>query len=706
MTGAELARALLARWWVVGLVLVAGFGLVAGAFDPGGATWLGVPLFLALGAAAVLDGRVRLAGRTAPRPLFTLEGPLIWLLGAYVLTRAAGQFGPHLFPLVIGLVAWLVATFPRATWLKLVIVAVCVELGLTLAARQEFATFLIHGLVTAGAAYGLLRLSHAEAFRRRVEAEQAKAATESARQEKARGFGLLTTQAPSISSLPGLAEAGDRPTVGRMALDHLDRAFNLELDILRKALDLSAAIVLWHDRDRGVLSLRGYTGDGQVADGPYPDGAGIPGSVLRDGTEVAVAPVHAGAGGLPYRGPDPQGVGAVLAVAILPEDGGRPLGVLCIDRARPDRWTEAERGAVRTAARKLALDVAVWQRLKQTDTEATTIHRICAGLQTLNGALGIDQAASAALAAVRVLVHPDLAVVSTIRGGAHVVLRAEGDGAERLTGLHFAGDEGLVGKAIAHGRPLPVNGTWKGTQGVFTAADRLDTMRSLTILPLTKGEGGPIGALTVASRAEGAFGDRQQEVLALIATQVAVKLDRAEAHEQIREMATTDGLTGLANHRVFQQAFDNMLTRAQRQASPLCLLLIDIDHFKRLNDTCGHPFGDVVLRGVARVQAAAVRKVDLAARYGGEEFALLVEGSGEDGGRRLAERIRSEVEGLRFDHERGPVSVTLSVGIAAYPADGATKTELIDRADKALYHAKEAGRNQAVAWSDLAARTS
>ncbi|MEZ4468472.1 MAG: GAF domain-containing protein, partial [bacterium] len=267
--------------------------------------------------------------------------------------------------------------------------------------------------------------------------------------------------------------------------------FSLELEMLRHALGLSAAVVLWHDREHGTLAVRGYTGDGQLADGPYPDGAGIPGSALRDGGEVAVAPLHEGAGGLPYRGASPRGVGAVLAVAIPAEAGGRPVGVLCVDRARAERWADSEREVVRTAARKLALDVSAWQRLKHTDTEATTISRICVGLSTLNGALGMEQAAAAALAAVRVLVHPQLAVLSIVRGGAHVVLRAEGDGAERLAGLHFSSEEGLVGKAIAHGRPLPVNGTWKGTQGVFTATDRLEGMRSLTIIPSRRARAAP-----------------------------------------------------------------------------------------------------------------------------------------------------------------------------------------------------------------------
>ncbi|MCA9541284.1 MAG: GGDEF domain-containing protein, partial [Myxococcales bacterium] len=193
-----------------------------------------------------------------------------------------------------------------------------------------------------------------------------------------------------------------------------------------------------------------------------------------------------------------------------------------------------------------------------------------------------------------------------------------------------------------------------------------------------------------------------REMLELIAGQVAIKLDLAEAHEQIREMATTDGLTGLANHRTFQQAFDNMLSRADRRGDPLAFILIDIDHFKKLNDNYGHPFGDEVLRGVARVLASAVRKVDLAARYGGEEFGVILEGSDREGARQMAERIRAEVEALTFQHEsKGEVRVTLSLGVAAFPGDGSEKEKLIANADLALYHAKHGGRNQVCCFADL-----
>src|SRR4029078_7230583 len=145
-------------------------------------------------------------------------------------------------------------------------------------------------------------------------------------------------------------------------------------------------------------------------------------------------------------------------------------------------------------------------------------------------------------------------------------------------------------------------------------------------------------------------------------------------------------------NRSFEERIVDMLARAERSQGKQALLLSDIDHFKKVNDTYRHPTGDVVLRGVAQVVRDCVRKVDLAARYGGEEFAIVLEGTDREGARQLAERIRSEVQKQQFQSQKGPFGCTLSLGIAVYPDDGKDAKTLIDHADQSLYHAKHNGR--------------
>nr|MBP6743315.1 GGDEF domain-containing protein [Deltaproteobacteria bacterium] len=215
------------------------------------------------------------------------------------------------------------------------------------------------------------------------------------------------------------------------------------------------------------------------------------------------------------------------------------------------------------------------------------------------------------------------------------------------------------------------------------------------------------GTLVVASRTANLFRGHKdrQHILHVLANQIAGSLDNARMYRELEAMATTDGLTGLTNRRAFQERLTEMLGRAERHGRPLTLLLCDIDHFKKINDTYGHPVGDTVLKRVAQVVAAQVRKIDIAARYGGEEFAVVLESTDQEGGRQLAERIRQEVQKLVLAQEQGggTFGCTLSLGISTFPSDGQDGRLLIQRADQALYYAKRNGRNRAVAFGEVAA---
>ncbi len=224
------------------------------------------------------------------------------------------------------------------------------------------------------------------------------------------------------------------------------------------------------------------------------------------------------------------------------------------------------------------------------------------------------------------------------------------------------------------------------------------------MLPLLSGEEA-IGTFTLATRAEKRFGKDVREMLAVIGNQVAVSLENGLLYKKMETMATTDGLTGLTNHRSFQERFANLLDRAERHGQRIAFLLCDVDHFKKVNDTYGHPVGDEVLRRVAKVLGDVARKIDIPARYGGEEFAVVLDGTDAEQARQVADRIRTEIGRLVIESEKGPFQVTMSVGVAAFPDDGKDRAALIEHADLALYHAKHSGRNQVVTYQQyLAAR--
>ena len=706
----------LRQWHVVAVATAGGAAIVGGVFDPGeGYGWLRLLVGGALVGFAALDLHDRRRNLHSGRPFESVEGPLLWTMIAWLVTRMAGDHSGHLSLLPGATIATLVALNPLRIYMFPLLAGAAVELGLTAAGRQSGTALLLHILVYGGATVVLTRLLDRRAAAGPVTRSKPPAVGNTESRERARDFGLLTDQAPGLKEIPRLDQFEGTPTVGVDRLDYVEVSIELQLQMLRQGLGLTTAALLWANETRTELRLRGISSQAShgLRRGPFPMGAGIIGGVLRDIQELAVAPVKAGYSRLPYYDDD-VAVGALLVVA-LPDptakasDEGRPApeppGVLCLDRQGTAEWTEAERSVVRLASRRIAIDVATSRRFKATDRELRTIRRFCAGLHELNGVLGLEAVAGAAIATVKTLVRVDLVAISTVNQEAdrevHRVVRAEGLSAERLRDLHFTEDEGLVGQAVKVNHVLPAGGTHRSGRPIFTATDHLKDIRSLLIIPLSKKPEAPLGALTVASRTDDVFTAPRRELLALIATQLAIKIDLAQAHDQIQELATTDGLTGLANHRVFQQALANMLDRARRRQNELCLLLTDIDHFKRVNDSYGHPFGDHVLKAVAKVIDNAVRKVDIAARYGGEEFAIVLEDSGGGGGRQLAERIRQEVERLEFQYEGQTVGVTLSLGVSVYPQDGSDKTELIDHADRALYHAKHSGRNRVVTWSEV-----
>jgi diguanylate cyclase (GGDEF)-like protein len=173
-------------------------------------------------------------------------------------------------------------------------------------------------------------------------------------------------------------------------------------------------------------------------------------------------------------------------------------------------------------------------------------------------------------------------------------------------------------------------------------------------------------------------------------------MHRERTQAEIEQLAMLDPLTGIFNRRSFFDLADRVLSHAKRHDRPLSLVLLDVDHFKRINDTHGHPTGDAVLQHVVDIVQACLRKSDLLARYGGEEFCLLLPDAGPDAARSLAERIRLEIEAAKYRNGALTLTLTSSAGVASLAAADDTVAGLVRRADEALYLAKRQGRNRVV----------
>ncbi|MFH1502929.1 MAG: diguanylate cyclase [Candidatus Eisenbacteria bacterium] len=181
----------------------------------------------------------------------------------------------------------------------------------------------------------------------------------------------------------------------------------------------------------------------------------------------------------------------------------------------------------------------------------------------------------------------------------------------------------------------------------------------------------------------------------------ALKRQAAEG-EFYKELSRKDGLTDLYNHRFFHQLLDTEVSRALRYNRVVSLLMIDIDNFKRFNDTHGHPSGDIALKKLARLLQDASRSCDFVARYGGEEFAIIAPEASADAARRMAERVRELVAEATFEGEEAMPggNLTISIGVATVPMQASDKCELVERADQALYRSKAMGRNRVMVYGD------
>ena len=176
---------------------------------------------------------------------------------------------------------------------------------------------------------------------------------------------------------------------------------------------------------------------------------------------------------------------------------------------------------------------------------------------------------------------------------------------------------------------------------------------------------------------------------------VDLQKELMETNRRLELLSITDGLTKLHNHRYFQDELVRAFEESERYDRPLSLAMIDIDYFKKVNDTYGHAVGDEILKGVANLYRESVRATDLVARYGGEEFAVMMPETNLADALTFAEKIRSLVESTPMDTQAGPLNVTVSLGVASVPHSKIhTPKEVIVAADKALYRAKRNGRNQ------------
>ncbi|HUK56167.1 MAG TPA: diguanylate cyclase [Nitrospiria bacterium] len=260
---------------------------------------------------------------------------------------------------------------------------------------------------------------------------------------------------------------------------------------------------------------------------------------------------------------------------------------------------------------------------------------------------------------------------------------------------------GVFGLAYIEKKPMVIEAADQHPLWRSTPAHE-PPIRQILSVPLIQPGDRIGGVLTVGNKRNGKpFSSEDVDTLLTLSVHAAAAIDNARFVIEMEKYASTDGLTGCLNHRELQGHLDQEVGRASRYGKDFSLLMIDVDHFKFINDAHGHPAGDLMLKSLVTVIHGLIRPVDLLARYGGEEFSVVLPETNREAARLVAERIRTAVDQAQFSTPQGqPVHLSVSIGIASFPHDANTRSGLINAADQALFTAKGGGRNQCCLYNE------
>ncbi|MBU1218597.1 diguanylate cyclase [Myxococcota bacterium] len=680
------------RWVFLTTLTVASFFLM-GQFKHASAA-LTIILTAILGVTVIykLFSRFRVPAVSTTSFLQELETGLLFTVVAAIVIQFTGGEKSAFHPINYALAAFLAAYFSASVGISCLLVMIFLEFASMKLATASGDQFAIRSLFIATfAVLGWLALK-LEITRLRFNSQKGLESELSRIRQDAEDFRLIGT---SVSSTTRTREEA-QSLLSRASVENIHGNLYFLVNMLCEAHALNTCAVLWYDEDASTLKVKEASTSSRFFEASaFPALRGPVGYVVKNRTAVNLGDFQRrfGAGAVPYYNGN-ENVGSLAAVPIM--ENGQLRGILCADRAASTPFTEGQIALFSSATDQILRILVTERAFHSIEKSKFEQEKFFQASMLMNEALGVDQVVKSAFESVNSIIPVSQMAIITTDDNTCRLTGMRGSVFESLSGLNFSVERSLFALVMENRHHLPINGELRDPkQIVITSTTDFSHMKSVLILPLIVGDRA-FGGFILADERPALFNHNRREMLGVIANQVATALQNALMYEKLELMATTDGLTGLTNHRTFQEKFSEMLARATRLGNPLSVILTDIDKFKSVNDTYGHPVGDVVIKRVASILKKRVRNIDLAARYGGEEFAMVLESTDTEGAMALAERIRQEVENEVFESELGEFKASISLGIATYPIEGMHKQQLIEKADKALYYAKQHGRNQAV----------
>lgn len=412
---------------------------------------------------------------------------------------------------------------------------------------------------------------------------------------------------------------------------------------------------------------------------------GVMGRVARTGKPALIPDVKKDRD---YINADPV-VQSEAAVPILGEN--RVMGVLNVESDASRKLAESDVELLQALARQLGVALRNATLYDETQRSRDEISVLYEAAKTISSSLELESVLNNLVQVTcQAFGYETGAILLTDERNSDLIVEATYGYPPGIRGKRIPSGKGVTGWVQRTGKPEIVADVKKDAR--YIAVN--ERIVSELAVPLIS-EGRVIGVFNLESSRRAAFGQRDLHILTALAGYATIAIENARLFEQTKRLAITDGLTELYNHRYLHEAMDRSLERCQRDGQPLAVIMLEIDSFKRYNDTYGHQRGDEVLRIVADLLRKGSRTLDFVARYGGDEFMIVLPNTSKETASEIAERLRRAVEAYPFLlGENIVTSVTLSVGVAATPDDGDTVDAVVDAVDRAQYTAKRSGGNK------------
>ncbi len=379
-----------------------------------------------------------------------------------------------------------------------------------------------------------------------------------------------------------------------------------------------------------------------------------------------------------------------LGIPLIVQD--EVIGMLTLDSVEPQFFNETHALLAEAFADQVAVAIEQAQLFKRTQSAVDELEALRAIIAEITDELELPKLLESVLERASALIDSTSGLLALYNEESYLleVVAAHNMG-DDVVGNTLKLGQGLLGQVAETRAPLILENyadwehaleNWRGGPWHATMAVPLIYHQRL------------VGVMALTDmRPDHRFSASDSQLLELFSHQVSIAIENAQLFRQVQLLATTDDLTGLPNWRELFNLGREQFNQAKRFNLPFAAIMFDIDLFKKVNDSHGHAIGDQVLKGIAQICLQKVRDIDVLSRYGGEEFTALLPHTNLPGAVLVAERLRLAVEQTPIPTDRGPLSITISLGVAALSPEQENLAELLDKADTALYHAKNSGRN-------------